>query len=184
MSYMKRYLEDLEEAQEAQEALKQWSKRLPWSPDCPDGCYNITTDWKQIYKVAFFRKGHWWEGVITAPTSTSGGELEQMAQDRYGVVIDVGMASGFNPNQPGLIKMSGPPTMPPATAPTQGVKPKERVEGHYEDDDWDWDSDPTSLMPPETRVQNPKCEADKPEGTRDVDKYLKEQQDKLWGMGS
>jgi hypothetical protein len=24
------------------------------------------------------------------------------------------------------------------------------------------------------------CEADKPEGTRDVDKYLKEQQDKLW----
>ena len=24
------------------------------------------------------------------------------------------------------------------------------------------------------------CEADKPEGTRDVDKFLKEQQDKLW----
>lgn len=28
----------------------------------------------------------------------------------------------------------------------------------------------------------PTCEADKPEGTRDVDKYLKEQQNKLWGL--
>lgn len=27
-----------------------------------------------------------------------------------------------------------------------------------------------------------KCEADKPEGTRDVDKFLKEQQNKLWGV--
>jgi len=33
---------------------------------------------------------------------------------------------------------------------------------------------------PEKPKAEPTCEADKPEGTRDVDKFLKEQQEKLW----
>jgi len=44
----------------------------------------------------------------------------------------------------------------------------------------DWGSDPGEHVPPETRVPKPTCEANKPEGTRDVDKFLKEQQEKLW----
>jgi len=46
-------------------------------------------------------------------------------------------------------------------------------------DDWGEDgfSSGTDDVP---GTPEPKCEADKPEGTRDVEKFLKEQQDKLW----
>ncbi|KKN68048.1 hypothetical protein LCGC14_0455020 [marine sediment metagenome] len=30
-------------------------------------------------------------------------------------------------------------------------------------------------------IPAPKCETDKPIGTRDVDKFLREQQNKIWG---
>lgn len=54
---------------------------------------------------------------------------------------------------------------------------QEEVESFYEGG---WGSDPGEPVPPKTRVPRPTCEADKPEGTRDVDKFLKEQQEKLW----
>lgn len=50
--------------------------------------------------------------------------------------------------------------------------------GGYDDED---DYNPSEAeLAADHRAQHPTCEADKPEGTRDVEKFQKEQQDELW----
>lgn len=134
----------------------------------------------QLFKVHILRGGEQWGCVVEAPSSTLPMDLDRMAQQRYGVIIDKWMKTGFDPHQPGLTRLQAASASPPM----KGLKAAlEKGLGHYEDDPsqidpegWGSDYDPVEdLQKPE-----PKCEADKPEGTRDVEKFLKEQQNKLW----
>ena len=89
--------------------------------------------------------------------------------------VEQRVMANLPPSVPGV----APPMSSGLKAIMEGARRKtlqEEVKAFYDD----WGDDPGEHVPPETRVQKPTCEADKPEGTRDVDKFLKEQQDKLW----
>lgn len=77
----------------------------------------------------------------------------------------------------GLLQHYPPPAPPKQPRGIKAIMEQSTPGG----EDWDMDVDPCSLDAELVREHEaPKDEVDKPEGTRDVDKFLKEQQNKLW----
>jgi len=175
MSYMKAYLMDLYEKHpylEAQMAVQ--SAAFPGKAPPPLG---HPPDPMETYIVKLSALGQIVECEVQYPRSRAGtlskAELEREAHRIYFKAIDawahghiMGLPKGCKHLLPGVKSMS------------QIAKEHDKA---MQESFTLASYDVEAVFPQWTDgLPDPKTESEKPEGTRDVDKYLKEQQDKLW----
>ncbi len=145
------------------------------------------------YKVMLVVGGQNFECLITVDANTSEGEATTLAGQKYRVDIQQWRCTqGVTPLPPackhiGPNSSTGPAAILPDSitdvveANLKGVRDalQENMASRIWDEYHQTDSGgPRIEIPPQEYA----CEADKPEGTRDVDQFLREQQNKLWGM--
>ncbi len=146
------------------------------------------------YTVMLVVGGHNFECLITVDANTSEGEATTLADQKYRADIQRWLFSipGATSLPPavkhiGTNSSTGPAAILPDSitdvveANLKGVRDalRENMVSRIRDEYRQTNSGgPQIEIPPQEYA----CEADKPEGTRDVDQFLREQQNKLWGI--